>query len=185
MNMTHNHFMIDLETTGTDPAHCAIIQIAGVAFNFEERDVSVKMFDQCLLVPPSRYWEEDTRDFWAKHPEVLRQIWGRMRDARTVLTEFNAWVAEQSDGKEPILWAKPSHFEQPFLQNYYRHYEIASPFHYRMTEDLNSWCRARGRPTLSLEVDVQGDAHNALHDTLHQVDVLFKLMESTEVTINA
>lgn len=179
--MTYKNIMLDIETTGTDPSHTAIIQIAAVAFDLENQDLCLNMFDECLMPPNTLFWDEGTRDFWSEHPDVLQGIWNRMRDPRTVLTEFNAWVGEVTDGETPVLWAKPSHFEWPFIEQAYRRYDLAKPFHYREVNDLNSWCRARGLPKLSYEIDVQGDAHNAINDVLHQIQVLFTLMERTRV----
>lgn len=181
--MKYNNFMIDLETTGTDAGHSAIIQIAGVGFNLENRDVHPKFFDQALAVPKNRFWDEDTRDWWCSlDPHIFQGIFNRMRDPLTVLREFNAWVAEVADGEVPVLWAKPTHFEYPFLESYYRQFELAKPFHYRATEDLNSWCRARGMPDLDGQIEFEGDAHNAIHDVLHQVKTLFELMDRTDVS---
>lgn len=174
--------MIDIETTGTDAAHAAMIQLSAVAFDLDNREVHPKMFDQCLLMPKNRFWDEDTRNWWASQPpHILEGIWARMRDQRSVLLEFNTWLAEVTEGSTPIMWAKPISFEWPFLQAYFRDYEVALPFFYSDCQDLRSWCRARGLEKLDREVEVVGDAHNALHDVLHQINVLFSLLERTNV----
>lgn len=182
--MNSNQIMVDIETTGVDASHAAVIQLAAVAFDIDTREVNPIMFDQCLLMPKSRFWEEDTRDWWlTQQPHILDDIWKRMRDQRTVLLEFNQWLSQVTEDKTPILWAKPVSFEWPFLQSYYRDYEVAMPFFYSDCQDLRSWCRARGMPLLDRELDFVGDAHNALHDVLHQVNTLFTLLEKTECSL--
>jgi len=173
---------VDIETTGTNPNLTAMIQLSGVRFNFETREIDTSsFFDQCLLIPSNRFWSEDTRDWWAQQDQkILHSIWGRMKEPREVLAAFAQWVHRDLDGERPVLWAKPSHFEYPFLESYFREYGVAMPFHYREVEDLNSWCRARGVPDLDQELDFDGDAHNAIHDVLHQVKVLFELLERTD-----
>lgn len=178
--MPFNHVMVDIETTGTCPVHGAMIQLSAVRFDFETQELDMNMFDMCLAIPPNRFWAEDTREWWSKQPpHIINEIFGRMQDPRAVMHAFYHWVLRDLDGEAPILWAKPAHFEQPFLQSYFREYGPAMPFHYRVTEDLNSWCRARGMPDLDRDVEFEGDAHNALHDVLHQIKVLFTLLERT------
>jgi DNA polymerase III alpha subunit (gram-positive type) len=186
--LSYKHFMVDIETTGTNASHNAVIQLAGVAFDLDNQKIHTEsMFDQCLGIPPNRFWAEDTRDWWASQPEhILGGIWSRMRDPAQVMREFNQWVLETAEGETPVLWAKPISFEWPFLEQYYQTFGIAIPFGYWEANDLNSWCRARGLPTLSRDIEVQGDAHNALSDVLHQLEVLFTLMERTNVeTVSA
>lgn len=183
--MKYNHIMVDLETTGTNPVDNAVIQLAGVRFNLEHAEIDMTMFDQALAIPPGRYWSEDTREWWGmQDPHIIQGIYARMRDPATVVREFARWAVEGADGAEVVLWAKPSHFEYPFLESYFSSFGVAKPFHYRKVEDLNSWCRARGLPDLAHEINVQGDAHNALHDVLHQIQVLFTLMERTNVQVD-
>lgn len=180
--MIYDQVMVDIETTGTNPNHNAMIQLSAVRFNMDG-DVDMNMFDECLLIPNNRYWSEDTRDWWTSQDQaILQKIWGKMRDPKTVLQEFRAWAVRDLDGNSPVLWAKPIHFEYPFLESYFSEYDVAKPFHYRQCEDLNSWCRARGLPNLDHELPFNGSAHDAIHDVLHQINVLFTLLERTNVT---
>lgn len=175
--MKYDQIMVDLETTGTDPYHNAIIQISAVRFNMDG-EVDTNMFDECLHVPRNRYWCEDTREWWMQqNPKILNKIWGKMRDPATVLQEFRDWVG----GDSPTLWAKPIHFEYPFLESYFRTFDVQNPFPHWQTQDLRSWCNARGVPGLDKELEFDGDAHDAIHDCLHQIKTLFTLLERTDV----
>lgn len=182
--MVFNNIMVDLETTGTEGGHNAIIQLAAVKFNLEERKVDLNMFDMCMTVPGNRWWCEDTRAWWEQQePHILQDIKSRMQEPMNVLAAFYRWTQEGLDGDQAILWAKPTHFEYPFLQSYFKQFGLPIPFHYAEANDLRTWLRARGMQNLDREVEFEGDAHNALHDVLHQIKVLFHCMEKTNVQI--
>ena len=178
--MPFNHIMLDIESTGTCPASTAMIQLSAVRFDFDTMEIDLNMFDRCLTVPGNRFWEENTRDWWLQQKsEILQSIFSRMEEPKQVLIDFYKWVQKDLKGASPILWAKPISFELPFLTSYYKQFDLPMPCHYRLAEDLNSWCRARGVPDLDGQVEFEGDAHNALHDVLHQIKVLAVLRERT------
>lgn len=170
--------MVDLETGGLSMDHAPIFQIAAVRFNLLERTIDTSsMFDRCLSIPPGRYWDEGTREWWlgTKNREVFAQLAPRMEDPETVLRAFWDWLGIYP----PRLWAKPSHFEHPLLDSYFKQYGLTNPFHYRMTTDVNSFIRGMARdPNASLTYkEFEGDAHNALFDVLNQIGNLFAAME--------
>lgn len=171
--------MVDIETTDTDPARGYIIQIAAVKFNRETREVSHDFFDRCLnpLDQPNRRWQEDTRNWWAKMPEVYAGIQRRMEPTKDVLEAFRDWVG----GTNLTFWGKPTHFDFAFLQSFFKDYGMQIPFHFRTANDLNSFARGRYWPNPAPQWDklleFQGDAHNALHDCLHQLKALYKVLD--------
>ena len=168
--------MVDIETTGTDPNSCAIIQISAVRFNLAARTVSHDFFDRCLMIPQTKFWQEGGRDFWIKRKELFGAISARMEDPEVVLKALIEWC-----GGPRILWAKPSHFEFPFLESYFRRYELQTPFFYRHVNDQNSFFRGLyfpdKAPDFERELPFVGTMHNGLHDTLHQLKVLFHTAE--------
>lgn len=169
-----NHIMIDLETTGTNPGRNAIIQIAGYKFN-PMGAIDPQPFNRCMHVPAWRSWDESCkRDFWGRSNEmkaILQQIMSRMEDPKTVLEDFVDWCCEVEN---PILWAKPTHFEYPFLQTYMSDFNCLMPFHYRHAQDMNTFIRAIyfPEPPKEILIDFDGPAHDAVYDTLHQVQVV-------------
>lgn len=175
--------MVDIETTGTQPDQTAIIQLAAVRFNLETKEVDPKVFDMAMRMPPTRYWDESTREWWSKMPTVLDGIWSRMQDPKAVMQAFSDWVV-RANPTEHRLWAKPISFEWPFLQGYFREFEVMNPFHFRTSNDLNTFIRARhfpeAPPNYEKTLPFQGDEHNALHDVLHQIKVLFAAYEATK-----
>jgi 3' exoribonuclease, RNase T-like len=164
--------MVDIETTGTDPAHAAIIQIAAVPFNIVTKEVCAdNMFDRCLIPAPGRFWDESTRQWWGKQPpHVLGGISSRMENPEQVIREFAAWIEGVNYG-HVRLWAKPLSFEDPFLQSYFKQFDITYPFKYWKSMDLNSYIEGRGhdRSEFWETIEFEGDKHNALFDVLHQI----------------
>lgn len=173
--------MVDLETTGIGPDRTAVIQIAAVKFDLETQEVESTFFDRCMRIPPHRSWQEDTRDWWLKQKRsIIEGIFRRMEDPREVMEDFVDWCYPRGSLR---LWAKPSHFEYPFIESYCRDLGLINPFHYREVTDLNSFLRGKYYPEPVAEIDVpfSGDAHNALHDTLHQIKILFTHMGEPHV----
>jgi inhibitor of KinA sporulation pathway (predicted exonuclease) len=169
--------MVDLETTGTDPHHCAIIQLAAVKWNPLTGDVCPDTFDQALQFAPNRFWEEGGRDFWRKLPNVYQALSERSRNPVDVLRDFNAWVLkDQPDDLGYRFWAKPTTFDWSFLASYYRQFGMHMPFHYRHARDVNSYLAGlRSNPehvTLEEEIHFEGQEHNALWDCFHQIQVV-------------
>lgn len=171
--------MIDIETTGTDPSHSHVIQISAVRFNLEDLSIDADhMFDRCLLpVGGSRFWDEGTRSWWShQKPGLLNSILDRGEDPETVLKAFSDFVACTRSDKPVRLWAKPISFEWPFLQSYMKEYGVEFPIPYWNCMDLNSYINGRGvddRKEFWKKIPFDGDAHNALHDVLHQIKGAF------------
>lgn len=168
--MARRHFSVDIETTGTDPSHTCIIQIAAVEFDPHEKKIFLdRTFDRCLYMPETRRWDEDTREFWMKQPShILDGIWNRMENPQLVLKDFAQWMGYAD---ENYIWAKPISFEQPFLQSYYKEFNVPQPWHYRNGMDVNTWLRAKGieDPTkYAKDIPFIGDVHDALADSIHQ-----------------
>lgn len=165
--------MVDIETTGTDPAHAAIIQIAAVGFSLSDKTVyTERMYDRCLIPPANRFWDESTRSWWQKHSPVLEGIMPRMEDSQAVMNNFHSWLMEFGHVR---LWAKPTSFESPFLESYFRQFGLQNPFKYYESVDLNSYIRGRGhdRDVFWKEIPFEGPEHNALFDVLHQIKGAF------------
>lgn len=177
-------FMVDLETTGTRSDENAIIQIAAVRFDLASGEIHPETFDRCLIMPPKRYFDEETRSWWLKDKrEILSSIMQRSENPAKVMQDFVTWARAGTDPYNDTLrlWAKPSHFEYPFIESYCRQFEVQNPFHFRQTNDMNSWIRGRYWPQQPPEferlIPFVGPAHSALFDVFHQIKVLFAVRE--------
>lgn len=178
--MSYFDVMVDIETTGTSPDEAAIIQLAAVKFNLAEGTVdSANMFNRCLAIPPKRFWDEGTRQWWGQQKrEILHDIYARMEEPRTVLQAFADWSGYNH--AEPLrFWGKPTHFDYSFIQSYFTQFEIMNPYHFRFGTDMNSFIRglACDSSVPTFKIDFQGDAHNAIFDVLNQIDTVFKAKE--------
>lgn len=181
--MNFPDYMVDIETTGLAPDKTAIIQIAAVRFNLAEMTIDPNVFDQALLIPPTRYWDEETRRWWSNKREVFQQIYARARPPALVMRAFADWV---NDGKvdNPVFWSKPLSFDWPFIQSYLAEFEVTNPFHFRRAENMNSFIRARYFPAPAPEWDkilpFDGDEHNARDDCFFQIKALMAAYEDTK-----
>ena len=170
-----NNIMVDIETTGTDSGRHAILQISAWRFGLKEGEIDPVPFDRCLYKPPHRSWDEGTRNWWygdKERRETLKNITARGEDPYTVMRAFCEWSRPH---ESPIFWSKPTHFDFPFIQSYCADYSLAMPFHYRMAQDMNTFIRALHfpNPAPALTVKFEGAAHNAVFDTLNQIQVLW------------
>lgn len=174
--------MVDIETTGTSPDEAAIIQIAAVRFNLSERTIdNADMFNRCLSLPPKRYWDESTRDWWAQQKRsVLLGILQRGEDPGAVVKAFSDWARDGANGETLHFWAKPTTFDFTFCQSYFKQFEVYNPFHFRNAICLNSYLRGLSRSNGIPEVDYQfeGDAHDAIIDVLNQIGLLFAAQDT-------
>lgn len=183
--------MVDLETTGANFDHNAVIQIAAVKFNYDTEDVSPDFFNACLSIPPKRYWDEGTRQWWSRNPaHILKGIQAAARPPEEVIREFYHWLLKDyPNGQEGLrFWGKPTHFDYSFIASYFEQYGLTNPCHFRDARDLNSFVAGlSGSPQkipFEKEIEFEGDEHNALHDTLFQLKALFtvkKRFQSVEV----
>lgn len=179
--MEYLDVVVDLETTGTQPEHTNIIQIAAVKFDLASGSVDPNVFNRCLFPSPNRFWCEDTRNnFWSKYPDQLEGIYARMQDPRRVMQDFVAWAGY---GGSLRLWAKPTSFELPFISSYCREYEVQNPFHFRFAMDQNTFIRARHfpepPPAYEKEIEFVGKVHDALDDCFHQMKAIAACYEAT------
>lgn len=171
--------MIDLETTGTAPEHTAIIQIAAVRFNLDTQAIDHNFFNQCLAIPDTRRWDEDTRQWWLKMRPVLEGIYSRMEQPAKVMGDFYWWLGGPSC--QLRMWAKPLSFEYPFVQSYFKEFGPSMPLDFRKGRDLRSFIGGLNYPYSSFDeksVPFEGIPHDALFDTLHQVKVLFSAINA-------
>lgn len=169
--------MVDVETTSTDPATGAIIQLAALKFNYETGEIG-EGFDRCPLPLPRRFWSDSTRDFWlGKNRRVYEQIISRSEPAEQVFRDFETFAYDPALETGLRFWAKPLTFDWPFIDSHYVQLGRQMPFYYRIGRDLNSFMAAlhgnAEHPNMEEEVFFEGDKHNALHDCAYQIDCLF------------
>lgn len=168
--------MVDIETTGTDPGHNGILQIAAVRFNYERLEVGPS-FCAAMHLPYGRVWDEDTRSWWVRQGDTYERITANALPAEQVMPAFMDWALQTGPlAGDDRFWAKPISFDYPFVQSYCRQFGLHSPWHYRNAVDLNSFMRGLGKDPgaapYEKNVPFQGEKHDALDDVLYQIRVL-------------
>lgn len=175
--MPFTDVMVDTETTGLDPVRNNLLQIAAVKFDFKTGEIG-PVFDRCLAPAPGRYWDESTRTWWgSQRKDILSGIIQRMEDPGGVMLALRDFILADGPLKTPIrMWAKPVHFDFPFISSYFGQFGLANPINFRFTRDLNTYMAARagGADHQKMEhIDVPDGAHNALVDCVYQLKLLF------------
>lgn len=174
--------MVDIETTGLDIDNTAILQIAAVKFNYMTGEIDDNFFNASMTIPPGRYWDEGTRTWWGKQkPHILQEITRNGRHPQVVMREYYDWLLKDypdtNDGLR--FWGKPTHFDFSFIDSYLKQYGLTNPCSFRFARDMNSFMAGlSGDPThpdMEKRVEFDGDAHNALYDTIYQIKVLFEM----------
>lgn len=172
--------MVDVETTGLDPSHSHILQIAAVRFNLEEKTIDTsEFFNRCLnQTTPNRFWDPGTRDWWmGQKAEVFEDIMVRAEDPALVMAAFEDF-ALRTRSEVPIrFWAKPTSFDFPFIQSYCRQFDRHIVFHYRHAKDVNTYLYAKGHTDIDAfwkGIETGADKHNALNDCIYQIAGLFQ-----------
>jgi hypothetical protein len=163
-------FMVDIETSGTSPDRTAMIQLAAVKFDLASGAVDTNFFNQCLSIPPWRFWDADTQLWWGKQrPATLSGIYARMRNPIEVMGEFIDWVAYEPGAR---FWAKPTTFDYMFVSSYCRDFAHHNPFSYREAVDVRSYLTGLAYPyefVPEQDLEFEGTRHDALFDVLHQI----------------
>lgn len=172
---------VDIETTGTRPDRSAIIQIGAVKFNMNDRTVSPQIFNRSLSIPSWRSWDEDTREWWSRMPDVFSSIMKKAENPAIVMRDFADWSIQP--GQPLRFWAKPTTFDFMFITSYLKDFNQPVPFDFREANDLNTFLRGIYHPNpidRSDEPKMTGTAHDAIHDALFQTKLLFHHLDKVE-----
>lgn len=176
--------MVDIETTGLDPEHAAIIQIGAVPFNFDTGQIETdNMFCRSLTMPPKRFWTGDTQEFWlGQNREVYLSIMEKAEPYQRVVDDFYRWATALDP--DVRFWSK-GHLDWSMIESYMLCANKPMPFNFRQAKDMRSFIAGMyGNATYhDPEVEKVGDHHNALHDCLTQLRQLFKAKEDTCQTV--
>lgn len=173
--MAMTDVMVDIETTGTNPAYSAIMQIAAIQFNYNTGEIG-PVFNRCLAMAPNRFWDDGTRTWWGKQNQtIFNSIVERMEDPGTVMRDFLAYATTDTPSDGFRLWAKPVIFEYPFLESYFKQFGLPMPFAYRYCRDLNTYMAAMAGGAEHVDMDhiEIPNAHDALSDVVGQLKMLF------------
>jgi len=165
--------MIDLETFGTDP-NAAIVQIGACEFDRTTGDIG-RVF-KCNITPSSSQSlgltvDADTVLWWLKQsPEAQASITEAGKDIKTVLAEFNTFVASIVPNRNEVrIWSHAT-FDFVILTNAFNKAGIKPNFSHRGARDLRTITdlgkEEYWKPGYDQRVGVH---HDALADCVFQV----------------
>lgn len=177
--ITYPDVMVDVETTGLTPHACALIQIGAVPFNYDTGAIdTANMFKISLTMPKTRYWTDDTQRFWmVDNAEVYWQIMEQAQPHREAFLSFHQWAQVRGDVR---FWSKGM-LDWNMIESYCKMYDLDMPFNFRQVKDLRSFVAGLYGEAEYREPEVEkvGNHHDALHDALTQLRILFKAKEET------
>jgi len=177
--------MVDIETTGLQPNASAIIQIGAVPFNFDTKEIDTdNMYCQSLTMPKNRYWNSGTEDFWlGQNRETYMSIMAKARPYKEVVKEFYNWCIQRMLATEEgdLRWWSKGWMDHATVDSYFLDAGLDMPFNFRQAKDMRSFIAGlSGEATYEdPKVEMVGTHHNALHDCLTQLRMLFKAKDET------
>ncbi len=172
-------FMVDIETTGLNSASNGITELAAVPFNF-----TALMRGQLITRTPfvisnlrrfkSRVWDVDTLEWRKKHGHDLSETVD-MPEALAALADY---VAANSSAK-PVFWAKPSHFDYPFVASHYAEAGLTCPWHRRDIRDVATFCTTVNPSFDMYSLDASPfNTHTGLGDCMLQLRTMLACVKS-------
>ena len=177
-----DHVMVDIETTGVNPAKAAHIQIAARPFCLETGEMCDEYFEACLHVPENRGWESGCVEWWTSdedRKETLKYIKDNRQDYMEVMTNFRHFVLDNCKHIGVEFWSNHT-LDWEFIQSYMFDYGWENPFHFSNYRELNSFVggvlRTSDRKTISDTRPEQPTSHNAIEDVDYQIKWLFSVM---------
>lgn len=163
---------IDLETTGLDPKHNCILEVAALESSTEDPFNARPIYEAVLKYPraPNEGQGKPIEDLvWRMHEKS--GLWERCRKSELTKWDVEKQLAAaigpapEKYGDYPILAGNSVWFDRGFMHNHlpfvetlfhHRHYDVSS---------IKMFCRQLGMPHLHA-----AEAHTAMADILESVD---------------
>lgn len=177
--------MVDIETTGLQPHTSAIIQIGAVPFNFDTKEIDTdNMYCASLTMPKNRYWNSGTDKFWLQdNVDTYMEIMKTAQNPAFVIKAFYDWCIARLTATEEgdLRWWSKGWMDHATVDSYFLDAGLDMPFNFRQAKDMRSFIAGmHGDAVYSdPEVEMVGTHHNALHDCLTQLRMLFKAKDDT------
>lgn len=167
--------MLDLETAGNG-SRAAIVSIGAVIFDPQTGELGSSFYRAIKLQSSMHFGDVDasTIEWWMRQDDKARAVFNdenrvSLKDA---LLDFANWVQESTSFHQRILWGNGSNFDNVILSNAYDAANMTKPWPYYGDRDVRTMVDI-GRRVLGIDpkktVNMDGIAHNALHDAKHQV----------------
>ncbi|CDZ55049.1 3'-5' exonuclease [Neorhizobium galegae] len=161
--------MLDIETWGTSPG-CAIRSIGAVTFDLSGKigETFYVNVDKQSCLQAGLVVNPETEKWWAEQSAAAQKA---LLDDPKSLTEacrrFRSWFHSQS---APIIWSQGANFDPPLLEAAYKACSVDVPWRFYNVRDTRTVYDLFAFDTRDLAR--RRVHHNALDDTLHQVELV-------------
>lgn len=175
------HVMLDLETASVLP-NAALVQLAAVPFTIKPQrgaggsaasfNYHIKDWDTA-----GGHVDSETIAWWMTqdaYPKVFGAAYHSQYSEANVLDMFAEWLADTCKGDDLALWGYPSTSDLMWLECAYRRHGYRKlPWEYFSARDLHTLEKEVFHP----EVARESVEHDALLDCLHQIRVLWAILD--------
>jgi len=177
------HVMVDLETLDRKPGG-VIVTIGAVAFDLESGELGPRLYiniDPTSAEAAGLKVDTGTVMWWMRQSKEAQQalISEKALTLTAALELFSEFIKEIRLGNEKNeinLWGNGSMFDNAFLERAYDAATLPYPWQYwehRDVRTLVQLAKERGFD-VKAETKMEGTAHNALDDAIHQVNYCSK-----------
>ena len=164
--------MVDIETLGTDPG-AAIISIGAVKFDSdglgEEFYANVDL-QSCQDIGLGV--DADTLDWWLSQDSEVQDVLTGGNRIGPILRQLRDFLEDVDE-----IWANSPSFDCEILNAAYEALGWETPWDYYQERDFRT---LRELP-IYVEVDMEGESHNALDDAKNQARETYKTLSDLEV----
>lgn len=161
--------MVDIETLGLEPG-AVILSLGAVRFDDHavhetfERNISL---ESCQEV--GMEIDADTLEWWLGQDGDVQHVLTGGKPLDQVLYEFNDWYGDADE-----IWAFSPSFDCAHLSEAYDRVDRRQPWSYRDERDCRTLVELPG----AVEVEQDGNEHDALDDARHQAAVVIKTLQN-------
>lgn len=161
--------MLDIETFGTSPG-CVIRSIGAVTFDLTGMvgEIFYANIDKQSCIDAGLVVDPKTEEWWSRQSADARQAFSiNPLSLHTALLNFRTWFLARN---APFVWSQGANFDPPILEAAYAASGIGVPWKFYNVRDTRTVYDLFGFDTRDLAR--KRIHHNALDDTLHQVELV-------------
>ena len=175
--------MVDIETLGTRPGS-VILSVGACAFSSEGIGATfyraIDLFDS--LVTRGLSIDPQTVAWWRTQPDEARHAAAPIEGTTSLHNALHAFATFVTDADAPYLWAKGPDFDLVLLAEAYHACGLPVPWSFRHTRDVRT-IAALVRDRLPVAANTK--KHHALHDAIHQANVVLACYATLGLDIDA
>lgn len=164
------HVMVDLETLGTT-ADAVILSMGAVRFDLDSGEIDDEGFYASISVESNldykRRISESTLLWWFGQSAQAQKVFYEPKDTlQTALLNFSDWLGDS----DSFMWSNGADFDLPMLAHAYTQHVIDIPWKFYNSRCVRTY---KALPqAANVKVPRAGTHHNALHDAMHQVQLV-------------